>query len=91
MVPDPDIEALRQRLDALVKDADTAEAKDAAAQCRVQAAHLLLEEEHATTADFERKSTAAKGLLSASSSSSTMSDTVDGAACDSTLVTNLHV
>jgi hypothetical protein len=47
----------------------------------VQAAHLLLEKEQAV----------AKGLLPSSSSSSTTSDMVDGAAYDSTLVTNLHI
>jgi hypothetical protein len=40
---DPEIEALRQRLDALVKDA--AEAKAVIACHRVQAAHLLLKEQ----------------------------------------------
>jgi hypothetical protein len=35
MPSDPETEALRQRLDALVKDADTAEAKVAAAHHRV--------------------------------------------------------
>jgi hypothetical protein len=47
----------------------------------VQAAHLLLEKEQAV----------AKGLLPSSSSSSTTSGMVDGAAYDSTLVTNLHI
>jgi hypothetical protein len=35
MASDPDTEALRQWLDALVKDADTTEAKAAAARHRV--------------------------------------------------------
>jgi hypothetical protein len=84
MASDPDVEVLRQRLDALVKDADATEAKAAATQRRVQAALLLLEEEQAAAV-------AAKGLLPAPSSSSATSDMVDGAACDSTLVSNLHV
>jgi hypothetical protein len=83
-------EALRQRFDALVKDVDVAEVKAATARRRVQAARLLLEEEHAVAADLERKAATAKGLLP-SSSSSTTSDMVDGAAYGSTLVTNLHV
>jgi hypothetical protein len=84
---DLETEALRQRLNALVKDVDTAEAKAAATHHRVQAAYLLLEEEQATAADLERKAAAAKGLLLSSSSS----DMVDGAAYDSALVTNHHV
>jgi hypothetical protein len=91
MPSDLKIEALRQRLDALVKDADAAEAKAATACHRVQAACLLLEEERAATADLERKAVTAKGLLPSSSSSSTTSDMVNGAAYDSALVTNLHI
>jgi hypothetical protein len=49
------------------------------------------EEERATTTDLERKATAAMGLLPSSSSSSTMTDMVDGSTYDSALVTNLHV
>jgi hypothetical protein len=81
MAFDPNTEALRQWLDALVKDTDTAEAKGVAARHRVQA----------TVADLKRKAAVAKGLLPASSSSSTTSDMVDGAACNSALVTNLYV
>jgi hypothetical protein len=91
MPSDPEIETLWQWLDALVKDVDAAEAKAAAARCRVRATRLLLEEEHATTADLERKAATTKGLLPSSSSSSTTSDMVDGAAYDSALVSNLHV
>jgi hypothetical protein len=91
MPSDSETEALRQRLDALVKDADVAEAKAAATRRRVQAARLLLEEEQATAADLERKIAAAKGLLPSSSSSSTMFDMVDGVVYNSALVTNLHV
>jgi hypothetical protein len=85
----PETEVLQQRLDALVKDANAAEAKVATAHHRVQAARLVLEEEQTT--DLERKAVAAKGLLLSSSSSSTMSDMVDGVAYDSALITNLHV
>jgi hypothetical protein len=91
MPSDSETESLRQRLDALVKDADAAEAKVAAARRRVQAARLLLEEEQTTAADLERKIAAAKGLLPSSSSSKTMFDMVDGVVYDSALVTNLHV
>jgi hypothetical protein len=91
MPSDPETEALRQRFDALVKDADAAEAK-AAAACRcVQTARLLLYEEQAIAVDHERKVAANKRLLLSSSSSSTTSDMVNGAAYDSALVTNLHV
>jgi hypothetical protein len=87
MPSDPEIEALRQRLDALVNDASKVEA--AAAHRHVQAARLLLEEQ-ATDDDLERKAATANGLLPSSFSSATTSDMVDGATNDSTLVTNLH-
>jgi hypothetical protein len=45
MPSDPETEALRQRLDAVVKDANTTEAKVATTYRCVQVAHLLLEEE----------------------------------------------
>jgi hypothetical protein len=90
MPSNSETEALRQRLNALVKDTDAVEAKAAAACRRVQAARLLLEEEQAVAADHERKTAAAKGPLPSSSSSSTTSDMVDGVAYDLTLVTNLH-
>jgi NifU-like protein involved in Fe-S cluster formation len=90
-ISDLKIEALRQRLDALAKDADTANATAVAARRCVQATHLLLEEEHAIAANLERKAVTAKGLLSSSSSSSTTTDMVNGATYDLALVTNLHV
>jgi hypothetical protein len=91
MPSDPETEVPRQRLDALVKDANAAETKAAAARRRVQAACLLLEEEKAAVTDLERKAAAAKVLLPSSSSSSTTSDMVDDAAYELALVTNLHV
>jgi hypothetical protein len=87
----PKTEALQQRLDALVKDADATKAKATAARRRVQAANLLLEEEQTTASDLERKADTAKELLLSSSSSSTTSDMIDGAAYDSALITNIHV
>jgi hypothetical protein len=69
MPSDLKTEALWQRLDALVKDADVAEAKAIAARRHVQVARRLLEEEQATAADLERTTVIAKGLLPSSSSS----------------------
>jgi hypothetical protein len=91
MLLDPKTDALHQWLDALVKGADIIEAKTTAACCHVQAARLLLEDEHATTINLERKAATAKGLLPSSSSSSTTSDMFNGAAYNSTLITNLRV
>jgi hypothetical protein len=51
MPSDPETEALRQLLDALVKDAD---AKAAVARRCVQAARLLLEEEQVAVAETSR-------------------------------------
>jgi hypothetical protein len=76
MPSDPEIEVLRQRLDALVNDASKVEA--AAARRHVQAAHLLLEEQ-ATDDNLERKAATANGLLPSSFSFATTSDMVDGA------------
>jgi hypothetical protein len=45
MPSDPEIEALRQCIDALIKDADAAEAKAVIACRRAHASRLLLEEE----------------------------------------------
>jgi hypothetical protein len=56
-------------VDALVKDADVAEAKAIAARRHVQVARRLLEEEQATAPDLERTTVIAKGLLPSSSSS----------------------
>jgi hypothetical protein len=47
------VEALKQRLDALVTAADVVEEKAAAAHHRILASHQLLDEEHATTTDLE--------------------------------------
>jgi hypothetical protein len=91
MASDLDTEVLQQQLDALVKDTNAAEAKAAATRRRVQAVLLLLEEEQATAANLEWKAAAAKGLLLAPSLSLATFDMVDGAACDSALVSNLHV
>jgi hypothetical protein len=91
MPSDPETEALRQRLDTLVKDTDAAEAKAATARHRVQAARLLLEEEQTASVDPERKAAVTKGLLLSSSLSSTTSDMVNGAAYNSALVTNIQI
>jgi hypothetical protein len=45
MPDDIEAAALRARLEAIVKEAEDAEAQAAVARRRVQAAHLLLEEE----------------------------------------------
>jgi ABC-type lipoprotein export system ATPase subunit len=91
MPSDPETEALRQRLDTLVKDADAVEAKAATARHRVQAPRLLLEEEQTASVDPERKAAVTKGLLLSSSLSSTTSDMVNGAAYNSALVTNIQI
>jgi hypothetical protein len=91
MPTDQDAEALRLRLETLIKEADNTEAKAVVARCRVQAARQLLEEEQAVAADLDRKSAAAKRLLPPSSSSLTTADTPNGTSYDSTVVSNLHI
>jgi hypothetical protein len=82
MPSDSKTEALRQRLDTLVKDANDAEAKAVVARHRVQA----------TAADLERKVAAAKGLLPSSSSSSAAYDSalITNLHIQATAVPNVH-
>jgi hypothetical protein len=91
MPSDLETEALREWLDALVKDTDVTEAKATAERRRVQVTCRLLEEEQVTAADLKRKAAATKGMLPPSSSSSSTSDMVDGTAYNLALVANLHV
>jgi hypothetical protein len=69
-IPD-DIEAaaLHARLEAIIKEAEDAEAQAAAARRRVQAARLL-EEEESKAAALEQTATAARQCVPSSSSSS---------------------
>jgi hypothetical protein len=87
MSSDQETEALRQRLEALVKDADTTEAKAATTRHRVKATRQLLEEEKATANDLERTAVVTKGQLP---SSSTSADTSMDASYMS-IITNLHL
>jgi hypothetical protein len=90
MSSDQETEALRQRLEALVKDADTTEAKAATTRHRVKAARQLLEEEKATANDLERTAVVTKGQLPSSSTPSTSADTSMDASYMS-IITNLHL
>jgi hypothetical protein len=69
MPDDIEAAALRARLDAIVKEAEDAEAQAAAARRNVQAARLLLEEESKAAA-LEQTATAARQRVPSSSSSS---------------------
>jgi hypothetical protein len=66
---DTEAAALRTRLEAIVKEAENAEAQAAVARHRIQAARLLLEEEFKATA-LEQTATAARQRVPSSSSSS---------------------
>ncbi len=68
MPDDTEAAALRARLEAIVKEAEDAEAQAAAARRRVQAARLLHEESKA--AALEQTATAARQRVPSSSSSS---------------------
>jgi hypothetical protein len=61
---------LRARLDAIIKEAEAAEAQAAAARGRVQAARILLEEEESKATALEQTATAAHQRVPSSSSSS---------------------
>jgi hypothetical protein len=71
MPDDIEAAALRARLEAIVKEAEDAEAQAAAARRRVQAARLLLEESKA--AALEQRATADRQRVPSSSSSSSSS------------------
>jgi PHD/YefM family antitoxin component YafN of YafNO toxin-antitoxin module len=69
MPDDNEVVTLRARLEAIVKEAEDAEAQAAATRRRVQAARLLLEEEFKATA-LKQTATAARQHVPSSSSSS---------------------
>jgi hypothetical protein len=70
MPDDTEATALRARLNAIVKEAEDAEAQATAARHRVQAVRLLLEEEESKAAALEQTAIAAHHCVSSSSSSS---------------------
>jgi hypothetical protein len=69
MSDDTEATALRAQLEAIVKEAEDAEAQAAAARRRVQAARLLLKEESKATV-LEQTATAVRQRVPSSSSSS---------------------
>jgi hypothetical protein len=69
MPDDTKAAALRARLDAIIKEAEDAEAQAAAARRHVQPARLLLEEEESKTTALEQTVTATRQCVSSSSSS----------------------
>ena len=66
---------LRARLEDLVKEADAADAKVAAARRRMQAAQKLLEEEQIRVADLEKVALVARKKTSSSTDSTPHIDT----------------
>jgi hypothetical protein len=97
MPDDIEAAALRARLEAIVKEAEDAEAHAAATHRRVQAARLLLEEEESKAAALEQTATAAHqcvpSLSSLSSSPAVASKLVPTASStyEDTVVTGLHL
>jgi hypothetical protein len=68
MPDDTEVDALRAQLEAIIKEAEDTEAQATATRRRVQAAHLLLEEESKAVA-LEQTATAARQRMPSSSSS----------------------
>jgi hypothetical protein len=68
MPDDTEVDALRAQLEAIVKEAEDTEAQATATRRRVQAAHLLLEEESKAVA-LEQTATTARHCMPSSSSS----------------------
>jgi septal ring factor EnvC (AmiA/AmiB activator) len=71
MSDDTEAAALRARLEAIIKEAEDAEAQAAAARRRVQAARLLMEESKTTA--LEQTATAARQRVPSSPSSASSS------------------
>jgi uncharacterized tellurite resistance protein B-like protein len=96
MPDDTEVAALCARLEAIVKEADDAEAQAAATRRHVQAACLLLEEESKATA-LEHMATATRQRVPSSSSSSSSSATASQLVCTTsstykdTVVAGLHL
>jgi hypothetical protein len=70
MPDDTKAAALHAQLEAIIKEAEDAEAQAAAARRRVQAARLLLEEEESKATALEKTTTVARQRVPSSSSSS---------------------
>jgi hypothetical protein len=68
MPDDTEVDALRAQLEAIIKEAEDTEAQTTATRRRIQAAHLLLEEESKAVA-LEQTATAARQRMPSSSSS----------------------
>jgi hypothetical protein len=87
-----EVAALHARLEAIVKEAEDAEAQDAVARRRIQAARLLLEEE-STAIALEHMATAAHQHVPSSSSPVAASQLVPTASStyEDTVVTGLHL
>jgi hypothetical protein len=68
MPDDTEAASLRARLEAIVKEAEDAEVQAAAARHRIQAAHLLLNEEESKATALEQTATAAHQRMPSSSS-----------------------
>jgi transcriptional antiterminator Rof (Rho-off) len=97
MLDDIEVAALRARLEAIVKEAEDAEAQAAAAHRRIQAACLILEEEESKAAALEQMATATCQCVPSSSSSSsspaTASQLIPTASLtyEDTIVAGLHL
>jgi hypothetical protein len=86
----PDVEALKQWLDALVIATEAAEGKATTTCHHVLTACQLLDEEQAAAADLERQDTVAKNLVPGSVSSLTTETMTDSSSNEDTVVINLH-
>jgi hypothetical protein len=89
--------ALRARLEAIVKEAEDAEAQATAAHRRVQEAHILLEEEESKATTLDKMTIAARqcvpSLSSSSSSPAAASQLIPttSSTYEDTIVAGLHL
>jgi hypothetical protein len=90
-IGDADAVALKDKLDALVKDAEKAEEKAVAARRRARAARTLLEEEEEQTSAALEKAVVAAHQLVPGSSSGTVHTSRSSSSYEETVVADLHL
>jgi hypothetical protein len=97
MPDDTEVAALRARLEAIIKEAEDAEAQATTARRHVLAAHLLLEEEESKAIALEQIATAARQRVPSSSSSSSSPNTASqlvstaSSTYEDMVITGLHL
>jgi hypothetical protein len=91
MSDDTEVAALRTQLEAILKEAEDAEAQATAACRRILAARLLLKEESKATALEQMATTARQRMSSSSSSSSSPATAIASLTYEDMVIAGLHL